>query len=93
MRTKLWELNLKTDYYYICKNHPIWEPDEFEKIKNLENLVGSHQPKKAIILENQSDSHNMMQEPELANSHKKLRTTQHWFIPCPNLSDDFKWCH
>jgi hypothetical protein len=31
-----------------------------------------------------------MQEPELANSHKKLRTTQHWFIPCPNLSDDFK---
>jgi hypothetical protein len=51
MRTKLWELDLKTDYYYICKNDPIWEQDEFEKIKNLDNLVGSYQQKKPHIRE------------------------------------------
>jgi hypothetical protein len=26
-------------------------------------------------------SHTIMREPELDGSHKKVRTTQHWFIP------------
>jgi hypothetical protein len=27
----LWKPDLKINYYYICKKHPIWEPDDFEK--------------------------------------------------------------
>jgi len=38
----LWELDLKTNYYYICKNRPISELGEFGKIKNLDNLITSH---------------------------------------------------
>jgi hypothetical protein len=39
----------------------LWEPGEFGKNKNLENLVGSHQPKYCIYI----------WEPERAGSYKK----------------------
>jgi hypothetical protein len=41
--SELWKLDVKTDFYYICKNCPIQELNEFEKIKNLDTLVSCHQ--------------------------------------------------
>jgi hypothetical protein len=38
----MWELDLKIDYYLTCKNHLIWKVGEFEKITNIDNVVGSH---------------------------------------------------
>ncbi len=57
--TRLWKPELKIDYHCIRKNRPIWEPCEFEKIKNPDTLISFHQPKKSI-LENRSGSHNIM---------------------------------
>ncbi len=36
-------------------------------------------PKKHIILKNQSGSHNIIREPKLVNSHEKVRTAQHQY--------------
>jgi hypothetical protein len=36
--TKLWKLDVKTDYYCIYENCPIWELGEFGKIQNLQYL-------------------------------------------------------
>jgi hypothetical protein len=69
---RLWKL------LYIYENQLIWEPGEFEKNENFDNLIGSHQPNNIYILENRSGSHNFMREPELAPFHKKSKN-------CPTL--------
>jgi len=47
----------------------------------FDNLIGSHQPKKIHILENQSGSHNIMRELKPDGSHEKVRTVKNWFMP------------
>jgi len=89
---RLWKLDVKIGCCCIYENQLIWEPGELEK-KKINNLIDYHQPKKVCILENGSDSHNIMSEPELVGSHKKVRTAQHWsncpktcnFENCPKL--------
>jgi hypothetical protein len=71
---------LRTGCCCTYENRLTLEPGEFEKNKKIDNRTGSHQPN-IHILENQSGSHNIMREPEPADSHEKVRTMQQWFEP------------
>jgi len=42
--TKLWKLDVKTNYYCICENYPIWKSNDFGKKLIFNTLVDYHQP-------------------------------------------------
>jgi len=91
--TGLWKADVRINYCIICENRPIWEPSEFEKLKNLITWMDLTIPRKKIknnnilfFLKNQSSFHNIMWGPKPSRSHKKVRTAQH-----PTLMMTFTW--
>jgi len=82
--TELWKLDVKIDYYCICKDYPIRKLGEFGKFKFFW-LPDQFSPAQIyiyiFILENLSGSHNTMWILELIGSRKNVKSTQHWFGP------------